>query len=100
MLELFYFSCHDLSSWDLWEDLFHIVRLSSENVELDDEVGGIEIWENGQKNKKSIMSKSLQIILMVGQSVGEKFLSQTPSTVFKPSKLNLLHMITLLPYFL
>lgn len=31
-------SCHDLSSWDLWEDLFHIVRLASENVELDDEV--------------------------------------------------------------
>ena len=97
MLELFYFSCHDLSSWDLWEDLFHIVRLSTENVELDDEVGGIEIGENGQKNKKS---KSLQIILVVGQSVGEKFLSQTPSTVFKPTKLNLLQMITLLPYYL
>lgn len=33
-----HFSCHDLSSWDLWEDLFHIVRLASENVELADEI--------------------------------------------------------------
>ncbi|XP_060595340.1 cohesin subunit SA-1-like isoform X2 [Ruditapes philippinarum] len=36
---LYAFSCcHDLSSWDLWDDMFHIVRLASENVELADEI--------------------------------------------------------------
>ncbi|XP_052214972.1 cohesin subunit SA-1-like isoform X2 [Dreissena polymorpha] len=36
---LYSFSCcHDLSSWELWEDLFHIVRLASENVDLSDEI--------------------------------------------------------------
>ncbi|KAL4220722.1 Cohesin subunit SA-2 [Mactra antiquata] len=36
---LYAFSCcHDLSSWDLWEDLFHILRLSTENVDLADEI--------------------------------------------------------------
>ncbi|XP_053403143.1 cohesin subunit SA-1-like [Mercenaria mercenaria] len=36
---LYAFSCcHDLSSWELWDDLFHIVRLASENVELSDEI--------------------------------------------------------------
>ena len=33
-----YFSCHDLSSWELWEDMLHIVKQAADNVELPDEV--------------------------------------------------------------
>ncbi|XP_052800827.1 cohesin subunit SA-2-like isoform X2 [Mya arenaria] len=36
---LYAFSCcHDLSSWELWEDLFQVVRLASESVDLHDEI--------------------------------------------------------------
>ncbi|KAL5005539.1 hypothetical protein ScPMuIL_018995 [Solemya velum] len=26
-----FYSCHDMSSWDLWEDLFHILRAANDN---------------------------------------------------------------------
>lgn len=36
---LYAFSCcHDLSSWELWEDLLHIVKQAADNVELPDEI--------------------------------------------------------------
>ncbi|XP_064615065.1 cohesin subunit SA-2-like [Liolophura sinensis] len=33
-----FYNCHNLSSWNLWDDLFHIVRTASENNAIPEEV--------------------------------------------------------------
>lgn len=34
----FIFSCHNLTSWDLWDDIFSIIKNGNENQTIPDEV--------------------------------------------------------------
>ena len=31
-------SCHDLSNWDLWEELFHIIEMANRSASISQEV--------------------------------------------------------------
>ncbi|KAK6195975.1 hypothetical protein SNE40_001290 [Patella caerulea] len=33
-----FYCCHDLGNWDLWEDLFHVIRCANENSAIPEEI--------------------------------------------------------------
>lgn len=32
------FSCHDLNSWDIWDDIFHIIKSGNDSQGIPEEV--------------------------------------------------------------